>query len=165
MTQKVPEQERHRQAFELYRSLGTRRSYRKVAEQFGVSVSTVKLWATKHGWQDRIREHDADDARQKADRLLQSNDDEIDRNLKIVRVALMKVAKAIAEGRVKIQMGDLDRLVRLQGYLGEQRSQSRPTNLSQLSDDELNERARKLCESMSREVAKYDAQKAAERGE
>ena len=159
------ERERHRQAFELYRSLGTRRSYRKVAEQFDVSTSAVKLWATKYGWQDRIREHDAEHQRQTADRLLQSGTDEIDRNLKIVRVALMKVAKAIAEGQVKIQMGDLDRLVRLEGYLGEQRSHNRPSDLSQLSDDELMERIRVLHAGFAEELAEYDAKKAAKRSE
>lgn len=158
-------QERHQDAFDFYRSLGPRRSYRKVAEQFDVSVSAVKLWAKKHNWQDRIREHDANEARHKADRILQSADDEIDRNLKIVRVALMKVAKAIAEGRVKIQMGDLDRLVRLEGYLGEQRSQHHPDDLSKLSDDELNERIRVLHARMGKELAEYDAQKAAERSQ
>jgi len=159
----INQPDRHRQAFELYRSLGTRRSYRKVAAHFDVSTSAVKLWATKHNWQDRIREHDAENARQTADRVLQSNDDEIDRNLKIVRVALMKVARAIAEGRVKIQMGDLDRLVRLEGYLGEQRNLNHPTDLSNLSDDQLMERARDLVASMSNEIAEFDAKKAAKR--
>ena len=66
------EQERHRKAFELYCALGERRTYRQLAAQLGVSVSTVKLWSRSFNWQGRIRERDAETARRVADQTLQT---------------------------------------------------------------------------------------------
>lgn len=111
------EQEHHKRAFEHYYALGEKRSYQHVAEQMGVSPSTVKLWSRSFDWRRRIHERDAQIARTVADRVIQSGIEEHDRNRKIVTMALMKLAKGIAEGKVKMQMGDLDRLIRLQGYL------------------------------------------------
>ena len=111
------EDARHLQAFELYASLGQRRSYRRVAGQMGVSVSTIKLWSKQQGWRERIVEREVQAARQLSDSVQGGPDSDNVRNLKIVRVALMKVAKAIAAGSVRIQMGDLDRLVKLEERL------------------------------------------------
>jgi len=115
--QLTTEQEHQRKAFEVYLSLGEKRTYRSVATQLGVSASTVKLWSRSFRWTERIAERDAQVARELADRSLQSAVDETERNLKIVRVALMKLAKGIADGKVKMQLGDLDRLIRLETFL------------------------------------------------
>jgi len=111
------EQAHHKSAFELYYSLGAGRSYKRVANKVGVSPSTVKLWSRSFDWRQRIRERDANVARQAADQAMQANVNEQSRNLKIVRVALLKVAKAIAGGHVRVQIGDLDRLIRLEEHL------------------------------------------------
>ena len=111
------EQEHHKRAFEQYYALGEKRSYQQVAEQMGVSPSTVKLWARSFGWRRRVQERNAEVARRVADRAIQTGVEEHDRNRKIVQMALMRLAKAIADGKVKMQMGDLDRLIRLQQYL------------------------------------------------
>ena len=42
------------------------------------------------------------------------------RNRKLVDMGLLQVAKAMAEGKVKVTMADLDRLVRLEEYLREE---------------------------------------------
>ena len=125
------EQERHRKAFELYYALGEKRSYRRVAGQMNVSPSAVKLWGRSFAWRNRIQERDAQIARQVADRAIQTGIDEHDRNRKIVQMALMRLAKAISEGKIKMQMGDLDRLIRLQAFLdgvdgGDVSEQSKP---------------------------------------
>lgn len=111
------EDPRHQQAFELYLSQGPKRSYRRVAQQMGLSTSTIKLWSRTQGWRDRIVECEVRKARQLADSTQMGPDPENVRNLKIVHAALMRIAKAIAEGRVPVRMGDLERMVRLEEHL------------------------------------------------
>ena len=111
------EQGHHKRAFELYYAQGTKRSYRSVGDEFGVSPSTVKLWSRSFRWKERIRERDAEAARKIADQSLQSRTGELGRNQRLVQMALVRVAKGIAEGKVRMQLGDLDRLIRLQDSL------------------------------------------------
>jgi len=111
------EHDRHKRAFEIYYSQSGSRSHDRVARELSVSLATVKGWSRSFSWQRRIDERDAQVAREVADRSLQSGVEETERNLKIVRVALMKLAKGIADGKVKMQLGDLDRLIRLETFL------------------------------------------------
>ena len=120
------EQERHKAAFERYYGFGFRRSYRKLADQLGVSLSTVKLWARSFGWQSRISQRDAQAARKAADNALQSDSTDIRRNQKIVEMALVRLAKAIADGNVKMQLSDLDRLLNLRAFLEDQLDKQDP---------------------------------------
>ena len=107
----------HQQAFEIFVSLGERRTYRRVASQLGVSDRTVRNWAKQEKWRQRLDERESRAARQLSDRSAQSTFDERDRDLKIVRMAKMKLAKDIAEGRVKGRIPDLEMLIRLEGEL------------------------------------------------
>lgn len=116
----LTEQDRHKQAFELYRSQGARRSYAQVASALGVSASAVKLWSRSFGWGRRLQELEAHEVNQKANQVMSSRLEVIHRNLKIVRAALLRTAREVAQGRVKAQMGDLDRLIRLEEYLHDQ---------------------------------------------
>ena len=125
------EQEHHRKAFEVYFSLGAKRSYKEVAKQMGVSPSAVKLWSKSFDWPKRLGERDAEVARRVADRALETQVNVLDRDQKIVHMALMKLAKGIADGQVKMQMGDLDRLIRLRGYLRESQESD---NIDRLMD-------------------------------
>jgi len=109
-----PKQER---AFETYYGLGAGRSYGSAARETGVSEATVKLWGRRYRWQHRVRERDLEVARTVADRSIHGEVETQDRRQKIVRMALMHVAKAIAEGKVKPTMSDLDRLIRLECFL------------------------------------------------
>jgi hypothetical protein len=116
----VIEQEHHKKAFEFYYGLGERRSYGKVAEEFGVSIGAVKLWGRSFGWKRRIGERDAEVARALADENTKDGMERAARNRKIVGLALVQVAKAIAEGKVKPTISDLDRLIRLEEFLREE---------------------------------------------
>jgi len=107
----------HQSAFELYASLGERRTYRQVASQAGVSERTVRHWARQEDWRRRLAEREAHSARQMADRALTSTQEDIDQQRKIIHLAIVKLARAIAEGQIKYQIGDLDRLVRLRAFL------------------------------------------------
>jgi transposase len=113
----INEQEHHKKAFEFYCALGEKRSHRQVAQQMDVSLATVKLWSRSFQWRERVGAREAEVARRVADRTLQSEVDEQDRNKRIVRMALVRLAKAIADGKVRFQLSDLDRMIRLQSYL------------------------------------------------
>ena len=54
MNRKLPPE-----SYEYYVSLGLDRSYAKVAEHYGVSKVAVTNRATQEGWQDRVRELEA----------------------------------------------------------------------------------------------------------
>ena len=114
------EQEHQQKAFEFYYGLGEGRSYTLVSQEFGVSLATVKMWGKAFRWRERCGERDAQAARALADRSLEENMEGLARNRKIVKMGLLQVAKAVAEGKVKVTMADLDRLVRLEEYLREE---------------------------------------------
>jgi len=116
-TRNQVEDARHQRAFDLYLSMRPRRSYRRVAQQMGISVSTVKLWSKQHHWRQRCIQREVEESRKLADSIEARSERESDRNIKIVNMAILKIAKAIAEGRVKASMGDLDRMVRLEERL------------------------------------------------
>ncbi len=111
------EREHHKQAFETYYAFGLKRSHRAVASKLGVSVSTIKNWSRSFRWRERIAERDAQVARAVANRSINDEVDHLGRNLQIVRMALVRLAKAVADGHVKMTLGDLDKLIRLEGFL------------------------------------------------
>lgn len=113
----MKEQEHQEKAFEFYYGLGEGRSYGLVAREFGVSLATVKTWGKVFGWAQRCRERDGQVARAMAERSLEENMEGLARNRRIVKLGLLQVAKAVAEGKIKVTMADLDRLVRLEEYL------------------------------------------------
>jgi len=150
------EQEHQKKAFEYYVALGEKRSFTPVAEYAGVSLSTVKLWSRSFGWVQRIRERDAEIARRVADRALQTNLDEQDRNQKIVRLALVRLAKAIADGKIRMQLSDLDRLIRLQSFLeGPVKDSSAGIDLSGV-DTRVLESVVDMLEEQSRQLQEAD---------
>ena len=107
----------HQTAFELYHSLGNKRTYKAVAAQLGVSERTVRTWAKRHDWRQRISERDVGEARRLADQTLSVAAARQGRNSKIVEMALMRLAKGVAEGKVRMQLADIERLTRLQADL------------------------------------------------
>ena len=113
----VREQAHQVRAFEYYYSLGESRSYDKVATEINVSPSTVKNWGRSFGWKQRLMERDLEVAREIAGRSLSDEINYKERNLKIVNLAMVKLARAIVAGDVKWSVGDLDKLVRLENFL------------------------------------------------
>ncbi len=136
------EQSHHLRAFEHYYALGEQGSYERVAAEFSVASSTVKLWARSFGWQERRRERDAEVARTVAGRTMSTEIDRRGRNLQIVHLALVQLAKAVAEGDVRMTLADLDKLVRLEAFLcddPEARHEVVINDLKRKSDQELRE--------------------------
>ena len=114
------EQAHQEKAFEYYLALREQRSYEKVSKKFGVGLSTVKLWGKSFNWKERIKKRDLQVAREMANRALNDEVTRRERSLQIVQMALVHLAKAIAEGKVKMTLADLDKLIRLEAFLSDQ---------------------------------------------
>jgi hypothetical protein len=136
------QQSHHLRAFEHYRGLGEQRSYERVAAEFAVASSTVKLWARSFRWQDRIRERDLEIARDVAGKTRIGEVTRRERSLQIVHMAMVQLAKAIAEGDMRMTLADLDRLIRLEAFLCDEPESRHEVVLSDLrekTDSELRE--------------------------
>lgn len=48
--------EKHTLAYELYNSLGEKRTCKKVAELMGLSEKTIKTWSYKYKWQEKLEQ-------------------------------------------------------------------------------------------------------------
>ena len=161
------EKAHHEQAFEYYFAMGEKRSYEKVAARFQVALSTVKLWARSFRWQERVRERDAEVAREMAARTLNDEVSRRERNLRIVELALIQLAKAVAEGKVKMTLGDLDKLVRLEAFLSDlpdSRQEVVFGDLKNKSTEELRQMMRaeiqalKEIEASDEEIARWESE-------
>lgn len=113
----TPNNPRHDQALLLYQSLGPKRTFKTVAQQLGVSERTVRSWAKQHDWRGQVAEREMAEARRLADQTLSAAATRRDRNFKIVEMALYKLAKGLADGKVRLQVADIERLIRLQADL------------------------------------------------
>jgi hypothetical protein len=136
----VKEQPHQSKAFEFYYGLSEHRSYEKVAREFSVAPSTVKLWGKSFQWKARVRDRDLEVAREVVTRTLDSEVSRRERNTQIVQMAILQLARAVAEGQIKLTLADLDRLIRLEAYLSDE-SESRHeviiADLGAKSDEEL----------------------------
>ena len=154
LAREQPHQER---AFEYYYALGERRSYSKVAAEFSVSASTVKLWGKSFRWKQRMRERDLEVAREVASRTLSDEVNHRERNLQIVHMALVQLAKAVADGHVRMTLADLDKLIRLEAFLREEpdsRQEVVFADLRQKSNEEIREMIKKEMDMVKELEAK-----------
>ena len=136
------EQAHHETAFEYYYALGEKRSYDKVTAEFSVSLSTVKLWGKSFRWKHRVKDRDIQIAREMASRTLGDEVNHRERNLQIVQMSLVRLAKAIVDGDVKMILGDLDKLIRLESFLRDEpdsRQEIVVADLRTKSNEELRE--------------------------
>lgn len=49
-------------AFDVYWQMGDRRSLAKVAQESGKHVTLIERWSREHGWQERVRQKQAEQA-------------------------------------------------------------------------------------------------------
>ena len=82
-------------AFEYYVSLGSERSYEKVAEHYGVSKRAVTNAAGRDNWAGRLAKIEAE-ARQATDKKLGESIEEMnERHLKVVKVVQGKALETL----------------------------------------------------------------------
>lgn len=114
-----------------------------VAEACGVSRSTVRRYREKDHWDSR-REKILEDVRRKDDNATAKA---LSANLKVVRFAKAKLIKKIQSGNAKSAStyGDLDRMIRLEGFLlGQPDSRTAVGRFEHLSDEQLDEKLKQI---------------------
>ena len=134
------EKEHNTQAFETYYALGPKRSHSAVAKKLGVSVSTIKNWSRSFRWRERIAERDTQVAKKVASRTLNTEVARTQRSLQIVQMSIVQLAKAVSQGKVKMTLADLDKLIRLEAFLSDQpdaRTEIVVSDLKNKSTEEL----------------------------
>ena len=118
--QRPDAKQRADEAFAFYAELPAKeRRYSTVVERFGVSLPTVKLWASRDKWRRRVAERDARVVRRAVDKAETAEVNDRSRYLKMAEVALIKLLNDIAAGNVKGSYSDVDRLIRLKVDLEE----------------------------------------------
>ena len=115
----------------------------RVAKSAGVSRTTVQKYRDRDNW-DRRREQILQDVRKKSDNETAKA---LSANLKVVRFAKAKIVKQIQAGKDKSTStyADLDRLIRLEGFLlGQPDSRSTVGRFEHLTDAQLDEKLKQI---------------------
>lgn len=113
----MKEEAKHKKAFEAYYASGESRSLVRLAKRLGVAKNTVKNWSVAFNWTERIEQRDREVARVVQSRTIKAEVEAGVRNKQIVQLALVTLARQIAEGKVRGTLSDLDKLVRLEAFL------------------------------------------------
>jgi hypothetical protein len=142
----MKEKEAHLKAFETYFEMGPTRSLSKLSDRLGISRSALRDWSMAFRWQERIDERGRDVAKVMASRSIRTEAEDRSKQRQLVQLALVTVARQIAEGRVRGNMGDLDRLIRLERFLegeADSRQEVIARELKGKSPEELREMLRR----------------------
>lgn len=141
MQRQTIENDAQRKAFELWWNNGNRGvSYQKIGTALGFTKISIYNWSKRFNWQDRAMER-AIAINARVDRVA-INDATADRltALKMTRKALEILDKKIDEKNIKVDIQDLDKLIRLQEFLrGEPDSRS-----EELTVDKVDQEIRRL---------------------
>ena len=123
---------RHQTAFEIYFGLGPGRSLGTVAAKLSVSAAAVKNWSREFSWQTRLEEREQAVAHVVEKKSMRTEVDRRTRNERIVEAGIVAAARAIADGKIRPTLADLDRLVRLESFL-----QGEPDSRTELIERDL----------------------------
>lgn len=104
---------KHTKAFEYYYLLGDTDQHRscvKVAKKFNVNINMIYRWRKAFDWENRIIERDKKAAKELAKRnikdLVNTRADyrrEVKQNITVIKALLIKAAKAIKNGKIKVK--------------------------------------------------------------
>jgi hypothetical protein len=101
-------------AFVAYAALPPeQRSYRTIAEAYGISPRTVETHGRRDRWRERARELDQQAVRKAERAVARTRSDQITDVLKLIEASLVAYAQQLRQGEVRIVPADLPRLVRL----------------------------------------------------
>lgn len=105
------------EAFELYYSLGDKRSLKAVAEKIDRTERTIAGWSRAHNWVDRVKQREIEDAKNEAlsTGALNAQTTAIKTRYRILLNNLISLAsKKIASGELNIKnIQDLERVIKL----------------------------------------------------
>lgn len=88
------ERKRHFHAYEVYRDLGHRRSYRETAKIMMASATSIGAWAKKFKWEERLVKHNVTVEKRKEVGAIMKIDDPVARKL----VTAMEQVEALIDG-------------------------------------------------------------------
>jgi len=90
MTRKLPDT-----AFNTYVDMGVDRSYRRVAQRYGVSKQAVLNRAKREGWQDRLRELERQSREKGEEKAVEEMQAARDRQLQAARLLQARALEAL----------------------------------------------------------------------
>jgi hypothetical protein len=111
----------------------------------------VKTWSREFRWRERLEEREGLVTAATAKRAVKSQADTRRRNEQLLQLALVQIAKALAEGRIRITLADLDRLLRLEEFMAgraDSRQEVIAKELEGKTTAELREMLRKEVEEL-----------------
>lgn len=92
-------------AYAHYVSLGEKRSYKLVAEEFGKSERTIAIWASRYKWQDRLLR----DEETVKNIIVQRTSQAVVKSAEEFKLGSMEfVDTALTKARVKLESGEVD---------------------------------------------------------
>ena len=92
-------------AYSHYVSLGEKRSYKLVAEEFGKSERTIAIWAKSYKWQDRLKR----DEETVKNIIVQRTSDAVVKSAEEFKIGSMEfVDTALTKARHKLESGEVD---------------------------------------------------------
>jgi transposase len=114
-------------AFLAYAALSPeQRTYRTIAEAYGVSARTVETHGRRDRWRDRARELDQQAVRRAERAVARTRSDQITDVLKLIEASLVAYAQQLRQGEVRIVPADLPRLVKLLNELAAEPEPDQP---------------------------------------
>lgn len=108
---------RHKEAFEFYYRLGAERTLAKVSEEFKISFKSISLWSSSFNWKERIEQRDIQIGKELESNTMDLIIEQKAKYRQVVKLAMKNIIDNIQKGKVKVNMTDLDKLVRLDMYL------------------------------------------------
>ena len=99
--------------------MGDERSHAAVAEKSGMSISTIKRWAQKFDWRERLNHRIAWQAEDKPEQTADAQSEEVERGIRFLDAALARMITHLAKGNLRASPQDLLSLHRLEEQISE----------------------------------------------
>lgn len=87
-------------AFAVYVAMGSARSFRAIAERYGLALSEVESFALEQRWEERLADLELDGADPARLALLSGHRDMLERHRKLVRAMLTRAAKGLVDNPI-----------------------------------------------------------------
>lgn len=113
LTSIANETQAHKEAFDLYYSMGAKRSIEAVANTIGKSSRTVGEWSRKYKWKDRIVQREIEESTAQGSTANSVIDAKAEYR-KIIRALVATFVKDYKDGKIRIKnIQDFERVVKL----------------------------------------------------
>lgn len=140
------------QMFEYYYTLGEDRKLQAVADNFNISLTSVRKYSKQFNWDGRIEERDSQVLRELRDRNNEELVDNLDLYRKVIKASVADYIKRLKDKKVKVEsVKDFVKLVELEmkvcgfrSQILEEKMEATGISLSAASQDTLS----KLCAAL-----------------